>query len=443
MRYGLIVFGLFFLVNPYFWIIDVLPDFIGLLLIAKAISPIVDASPSAEEASTNFKKAAAVSIAQCGLLIPLISIVNSDVGFNMVFSFCFNILKLIFLIPAFRQLFDSFEYFAQRHAGEGKSVSIGRIKLTRIATGLFLMLHAFLSAFPDIVYFMVDDSGFTENIYPLASYRLGVTVLCAAASLIVSVVWYCIITPHMFSLKRNVSLNIGINSDIALAVRSEKKRVMSAVSPAILCYTASLFCMISYFVDGKSAIPVYFAPILHIAAIVFANKVTARKRVTKAFSIIALILSLPLQLFYEAFSSSYHERALFDFNGVKDQFMIPLIFNILFTAFLILSLICVGIALHRIIEEHTGLYWEKEFITHNARAAREKLRNKRLSAALTFALCLSAVINTVSYLNLYKKPMFNLYATVICLVISLITSFLYANVKNAVIEKYSTENKMT
>ncbi len=443
MRYGLLIFGLFFLVNPYFWIIDVLPDFIGLLLIAKAIAPIADASPSAEGSSINLKKAAAVSIAQCGLLIPLISIVNSDAGFNMVFSFCFNILKLIFLIPAFRQLFDSFEYFAQRYAGEGKNVSVIRIKFSRIITGLFLILHGALSAFPEIVYFIVDDSGFSENIYPLASYRLGVTVLSAAASLIISVIWYCIIASHMLSLKRNAALNAGINTDIASAVRSEKKRIMSAVSPAIICYTVSVFCMISYFVDGKSAIPAYFAPILHIAAIAYANRITARRKVTKAFSIIATVISFPLQLFYEIFSSTHHERALFDFNGVKDQFMIPLVFNIVFTVFLILSLICVGIALHRIIEEHTGLYWEKEFITHNAHAAREKLRSKRLSRIVTFALCICAILNSVSYSYLYKKPMYNLYATLICVAAATLASFLYASVKTAVIEKYSTENKMS
>lgn len=441
MKYRLLIFGLFFLINPYFWVIDIIPDFIGLLLIAKAIKPASDVSPSAESAVLAFKKAAAVSIAQIGLLIPMIPIVNTDPTFNMVFSFCFNVLRLIFLIPAFRDLFNCMIYFAEKHAVFGHSVSTARIRFTKAATHIFVILHCFLSSFPEIVYFKIDDSGFAENVYPLAYYRTGVIFLAGAIALVIGLIWYVIVCAQFSSLRKSAVMNEGIAKDIASAVRSEKKRIMSAIRPAVICFTLSSFCMISYFIDGRAVIPPYFAPILHIATIAYLGRILDKK-VTKAFSIAATVLAFPLHLFYEMFASNCHDRALFAFNDVKDQFSLPYWSNIIYTAFLILSLICVGIAFHRAIDKHTGLFWESAFITHNSRAARHKLHQKQLSILLTFFGCLCAVINTLSYSYLYKKPTYNLYASFICIAFAVAGALLYSSVKTSVLEKYSTENQM-
>lgn len=441
MKYRLLIFGLFFLVNPYIWVMDFIPDFIGLLMIAKAIKPVCDVSPSAESASNGFKKAAAVSISQIGLLIPMIPIVNSDPTFNMVFSFCFNILRLIFLVPAFTDLFNCIIYFAEKHAVFGHSVSTARIRFTKTATQIFVILHCFLSSFPEVVYFKIDDSGFAENVYPLSFYRTGVIFLAGVIALIVGIIWYVIICAQFSSLRKSAVMNEGISKDIASAVRSEKKRIMSNLTPAVICFTLSAFCMITYFIDGTAVIPPYFAPILHIAAIGYLKRILDKK-VTRAFSIIATVLAFPLHLFYEMFAADCHDRALFAFNDVKDQFALPYWTNIIYTAFLILSLICVGVAFYRVIDKHTGLFWESAYITHNSRALRQKLHQKQLSMLLTFFGCLCAVINTLSYYYLYKKPMYNLYASFICIAFAIAGASLYSSVKSSVLEKYSTENKM-
>ena len=441
MKYRLLIFGLLFLINPYIWVMDLIPDFIGLLLIVRAIKPASDVSPSAESAVSGFKKAAAVSIAQIGLLIPMIPIVNSDPTFNMVFSFCFNILRLIFLIPAFRDLFNCMIYFAEKHAVFGHSVSTARIRFTKTVTHIFVILHCFLSSFPEIVYFRIDDSGFAENVYPLAYYRTGVIFLAGAVALVIGLIWFVIVCAQFSSLRKSAVMNEGIAKDIASAVRSERKRIMSSVTPAVTCFIISSFCMISYFIDGKAVIPPYFAPILHIATISYLRRILDKK-VTRAFSIIATVLAFPLHLFYEMFASDCHDRALFAFNDVKDQFAFPYWSNMIYTGFLILSLISVGIAFYRVIDKHTGLFWENAFITHNSRAARQKLHQKQLSVFMTFFGCLCAVINTLSYSYLYKKPTYNLYASFICIGFAAAGALLYSSVKMSVREKYSTENKM-
>ncbi len=441
MKYRLFLFGLFFLINPYIWIIDILPDFIGLLLMAKAINPLCDISPSAEAASNGFKKAAAVSIAQIGFLIPMISLVNSDPTFNMIFSFCFNILRIIFLVPAFHELFNSLIYFSERHAAVGKSVSVGKLKVTKLIFQAYIIAHCVLSAFPEIVYFRVDDSGFAENIYPLANFRVGVIFLSALIILAVGVVWYTVSCLLFKGVIKNQSFNAGIISDIASAPRSEKKRIMRSVTPGLMCATLSLFSTVAYFIDGKSIIPPYFAPILHIAAIGCLNRVIDKK-VTRAFSIVSTVLSFPLVLFYETFSTEWHTRATFDFKGVKNMFAFPFVTDIVYSIFLAVSAICLGIALTRLIRQHTGLFWESAYVTHNSKAAKEKLRAEQLSVLLTVLLVCLIGFNLGAYGNLYQRPLMNLHALLFGGALSFFGTLLISSVKSSVIEKYSTENKM-
>ncbi len=441
MKYRLFLIGLFFLINPYIWVIDILPDFIGLLIMLKAIKPLIDISPSAEEAAKGFRKAAAVSVAQIGFLIPMISVVNNDATFNMIFSFSFNILRLIFLIPAFGHLFNAFIYFSERHAVKGRGASVKRLKTVKLICQAYVIIHCALSAFPEIVYFRMDDSGFAEMLYPLSYFRSGAIFLTGAIALIFTVAWYVINCCQFSALRKNAELNQGISSDIANTPRSEKKRIMRSAAPAVMCYILSLFAIISYFIDGQCVIPPYVAPILHIMAISYLNKIVDKK-ITKAFSIVATIVAFPLHLFYAVFSTTYHERALFAFDMVEKQFSLPLWNNIIYTSFLVISLICTGVSMLRLIKQHTGLFWESAYITHNSKAAREKLLCEELSAALTVVSCLAAAFNTFAYSVLYTKPLFNLFALIFGTAVAVCGALLYSSVKSSIIEKYSTENKM-
>ncbi len=444
MKYCLFLFGLFFLINPYFWVIDILPDFIGLLIMAKAISRLNDISPSIEAASKGFKKAAALSIAQLGLLIPMIPIVNSDPTFNLVFSFCFNIIRIIFLIPALHELFNGLIYFSERHA-VSKAVSVTGLKTMRTAMQIYFILHALLAMFPESVYLLkVNDSGLTssfEEIYPLAYTRTGVMFLSAALVVLISLVFYIAACVYFLKLRRKADFNRGIESDIGSYVRSEKKRIMSAIKPAITCFIISCFASVCFLIDGKQIIPPYFAPILHIAVITYLRKIL-NKKVTRAFSIVATVVAFPLQLFNELFASMYHETASFAFSHVKTQFMFPFSLNVIYTFFLVLSSLCVGIALYRMIKEHTGLFWESEYVTHNSKAANEKLALLRWSVVLTIAYFGTAIFNCFAFGKQYDKPMLINYAAILTIIVAICASILYSMVRTSVLEKYSTENKM-
>lgn len=434
MKYIKLIFGLLFLSNPYFGPLDYLPDFIGLLMIASSIHPLSEISPSAQSAEDCFKKAAAVSGIQLALFIPVISIINSEPSFNLLYSSAFAILRVIFLIPAFYGLFDCLSYLSDKSA-----IKISHLKTARASCIIFMLFHCIMSAMPEIVYLTVDEFGlYGEALFPMAKFRNGLMFLCAAIVLAAGIVWFVATTVFVCKLKKNNDLNKCISEDLSKVQYSLKKAVLRAASPATVLMTLSVLLLLTFYIDGKSMIPPYFAPIIHVITILFLRK-TVTKKVSIAFSVTASVFGLLLQLGYEIFAKVSHERALFAFNEVKDKFALPFVLDCIYTAFIILSVINVGRMAFAFANEHTGQFWESQFTSHNAKAAKEKLNllfGIKLCTVLAAVACL---VNLYSYAVLYKSKSMNMISLGITLAVSVFAYLIASNIGISVKEKYSSD----
>ena len=437
MKFARLIIGLFFLTNPYFGALDYLPDFVGLLMIASAIKPLCEASPSAEVAAEALKKAAVVSVAQIALMIPLLTIISSEPSFNLLYSFSFAVLRLIYLIPAINNLFASIGYFADR-----SSTAVKGMKAARAGTVAFLIFHCVFSALPDIVYITVDEYGlYGDVIFPHSVYRTGLLFLCAFIVLIAGIIWFIPTAVFFVKAKRSAELNCCIEKAISEVVHSVKKTVLKSLTPIIFCLTAAYFTLALYFIDGKPLIPPYFSGIFMLTAVVSIRRICKRKP-SLALPILSIIFGAFTQICCDLFCIVSHDRALFAFDEVKSQFMLPFVSCAIYTVITLLTLISICRGLCALIDEHTGLFWENAFITHNSRVGKEKLNQVFTVRALTVLSCLSAVFSLVSYWLLYNIPEVNLIASVVSVAIGFGYFFLLGRIKSSVTEKYTTENKM-
>lgn len=117
---GFIIASFFFLFNPDLNVIDILPDFIGYILICMGLSQLSYINSSFEEAAEKFKKMILVSFCKFASIVLLFGLLNErerPYGF-LLFAFSFLVLDLIFLIPAVKCLFEGFIYLAGRHKSE-------------------------------------------------------------------------------------------------------------------------------------------------------------------------------------------------------------------------------------------------------------------------------------------------------------------------------------
>lgn len=112
MKIGYILAGMVFLFNPHINIIDVLPDVIGYILILEGLFKISDLERNLLSARKRFVKLAWLSAVKfsCILLTPIF-----DETLYLIFTFCFGILEMMWMIPAFIDLFAGIAFLEERH----------------------------------------------------------------------------------------------------------------------------------------------------------------------------------------------------------------------------------------------------------------------------------------------------------------------------------------
>ena len=96
-----------FLFNPHINIIDVLPEVIGYILILHGLSKISDLERNLLSAKDKFFKLAWLSAAKlaCLLITPIF-----DETLYLIFTFCFGLLEVMWMIPAFVDMFHGISF---------------------------------------------------------------------------------------------------------------------------------------------------------------------------------------------------------------------------------------------------------------------------------------------------------------------------------------------
>ena len=120
-RLGRIAAGIFFLLNPNITVIDLLPDFIGCILIISGLGLLRDISDSLEEARKNFLRLFWVSLSHIPAFALMVSISASYLNEKtsiLVFSFVYGVIEFILINNALTALIDGFVYVGQRYNGE-------------------------------------------------------------------------------------------------------------------------------------------------------------------------------------------------------------------------------------------------------------------------------------------------------------------------------------
>ena len=158
--------GLIFLCNPLINIIDILPDFIGLLMIMHGLSKAAEVADHLGDARDCFAKLAVLSAAQLGIVFTLPF--NTD-SYTMLMAFSCAVVSAIFFVPAMSHLFAGFSYIALRSGAQspeavpsrgtlrGKSEKYSSVAALQLLTYVAFFVRAAGSVLPLIPSIFVSD----------------------------------------------------------------------------------------------------------------------------------------------------------------------------------------------------------------------------------------------------------------------------------------------
>ena len=436
MNYRLLTIGILFLFNPEITVFDILPDAIGFLCMAKALLPLAPISPSAESAMSCFRKLALVSAIKAFAFFPMMSLYSTEKEVTLLFTAGFAILTSIYLFPAFSNLFTAFSFLATR-----ENTVIRYTGLVKLLTYAAFLLRYFLAMVPESVYLYVDtyQSMTTgHSVYPLAPYRTSITVLSVTLSLVIGSIWLTAILCYLRGMKQNLTLNQGIAKAVTEVVHTKAQTVLSSVRPTITLLSVAFLTMIGYSFDGLPIFPSFLPPLLMLIAFRLLKRSVA---LTKRFTVLPALstaLGFVSWLANWLFCEMYYDKASVGFVLVKEQFLVPVIFEWISTIFLIVTLLfCFLPAMLNLVDEHCGVFWETAYLSHNSVTAKERHRQAfslKLASALS-AIC--AIFHAVSFTLYYSHPILRLLGAAFGVALFLFCRSLFSSILQSVKEKYA------
>lgn len=256
-RLGRIALGMIFLLNPNINIVDILPDFIGCVLILSGLSSLRDISDSLEDARRNFLRLFWVSLSHLPAFVLMIIISSNYVSEKssiLVFTFVYSVLEFVLINNALTSLIDGFVYIGERHDGDccfyetkknGKRLDVGKL---RFATTLFLLITKGFTVAPNLVYLFDTSIGYGMIMSPYVrnpvEYIGPLTAICFIPGLVVGIMWVRRIYRYVMGIAKDeefVSRIEAILSDKAVCNTAVYKyrRISTAVfvlfAAAILC----------------------------------------------------------------------------------------------------------------------------------------------------------------------------------------------------------------
>ena len=182
---SLIFAGCIFLFEPFLSVYDMLPDLIGVILIAAGMRKLSFFEKKLWESASRFKMYIWVCIARIVVEV-LASMKDSifDSTMMLTFAFVFGVLDCIVLIPAFLAFYEGMEYVYVR--GDGSDLgdeSEAQSKNIHVLAVVFILVRAAAPVLPMFGVLGAQASTSFEALHTI------LTVMCALISLVIGASW--------------------------------------------------------------------------------------------------------------------------------------------------------------------------------------------------------------------------------------------------------------
>ena len=331
LRTGKLFLGCVFLFTPNVSLFDLLPDFIGFALLLSAIREASYIFPHFDEAYRAFKRMLYVSVAKLPASLLMLSIASKNMderSMVTVFSLAFAVLDLVFLLPAFRSLWEGFVYIGER---EGVQVCLedgagGSIDSLTLFTMIFLVTKHVMSTLPEMTLLSLFEKigSLDPGAFNIATLYPVFAVLGAIIVSVLGILWLAKIRRFLSALGADETFAALLaqketEHGEGIALRTERKRSLTFL---YLLLGASLFLIDPVF-DDRDVLPNLFAAVFLFLAFCYARKGTLAvigKWVSVVYGATALGTIVARDIFFTDFTVidvAFRDEALFRYLPVE------------------------------------------------------------------------------------------------------------------------------
>jgi len=291
--------GFFLLCNPEIAGLDVLPDFIGYLMIMVGIYFVSDMNSKLRDAMRFFQKLFIISVVQFVLFIIVLSIPSAGEQSTayLCITFAVMLFSVIFGIPAWSKAFDGFSYLGMKF--ETTATDGRRFSVAKTATVIFVVCKPFLPFIAELSSLSIQDfqSGNTfVNWYEHVDlYRALVTVLILAAGILWLVLMIRAFRPLLQDSRFIESLSNAYNADVR---PNFGLFLLRRIRVSYFLLGLSVLFHVEVIIDGNNVLPSVVTPCLMILSVLVLSPFSPKIRNT-LWVLAGLFISSFFYLFYE------------------------------------------------------------------------------------------------------------------------------------------------
>jgi len=399
---GYILAGAVFLCNPMISVFDILPDFIGYLLVLGGIYAMADINIYLSDARKQVKYLAVSSLVRALSILFIFGIAapREQSTLLVLVAFALGVIDCILLVGAWKNIFGGLTYLATGHSGEAvlapaKRGSVtDRMHKSTVFSLIFIQVMALLPEFASFT----DRGIYTDldSAAPDISSHIGLLRATAIiAALAVGIVWVVKMSGYIRLLKKDEPFFESLNEKYASDVLA-KPHIFAAraIRRGLLCISAGLVLGIDFYDSGLlgcNIIPDVLSAALLVAGILMMRKQTSGWQiptlVCSAYGLCEVAVWLSQYGYFKSAAAvdifksqtlygAYYRMCAVTFGG-----------ELLFLA----ALLSVILLLHRVIKAHTGV-----LAISSGGSAYSKERTKFIHKSLTLRLVAVGVVGILA-----------------------------------------------
>lgn len=318
LGYGWFIAAAAFLFNPCVSVVDLLPDFFGYMFLLRGLEKWADLCPSTADGAAGIKRLRWFMLLKM-LSVVLVPIIppSDSATFQLLLTFVFGILELIYALPAIGRIFDGLEYFGTRFDSrlifsslpkpmkalknpkaakrQRQPKTVGNIKDVRLFTSIFFVVKTVTCLLPELCSLSTfEHSGFVTNGVQIdfAQYRGFLTSLNLVVVSVLGILWLVSVisytarvfsdTPFLVRVLHDYETEIA--NDVGLATRRNLRRVISL-------FIAGIVFVPNMWIDGVNVIPTVVGALLIMGAMITLRRRAPVKRTAVVAPIVLAVVS--------------------------------------------------------------------------------------------------------------------------------------------------------
>ncbi len=284
-RIGRIAAGMIFLLNPNITVVDILPDFIGCILVISGLSRMRDISDSLEAARSNFLRLFWVSLSHIPAFMLMVIISASFVNEKtsiLVFSFVYAVIEFILINNALTSLIDGMVYVGERYDGDCCFYEVTRkaridVSHLRLFTTVFLVVTKGLSVAPNLVYLYDTSLGYGTVVGQYAinpvSFIGPITVICFIPGIIFGIVWAFRMNRYLCTIRRDDAFCSVVDDVLSnSAIQNTAVYKYRRTCTAIYILIAAFVLFADFYIDEFNIVPDLLSAVLMLSAAIYMKK---------------------------------------------------------------------------------------------------------------------------------------------------------------------------